>query len=89
MSYYLILTKHVDRVFCKLAKREKKRLEIAWKKIREIINNPERFKPLRGEQFGSWRVHIDSSFVLTYEIDEANKTVRILDFDHHDKIYKK
>ena len=89
MSYYLELSRHVDRVFRKLSKRDKKRLEMAWKKIREIVDNPERFKPLRGEQFGSWRGHIDSSFVLTYEIDWANKTVRILDLDHHDKIYDK
>jgi len=36
---------------------------------------------------GSRRVHIDKSFVLIYEIDEKEKIIRILDYDHHDKIY--
>jgi mRNA-degrading endonuclease RelE of RelBE toxin-antitoxin system len=34
------------------------------------------------------RVHF-GSFVLTYFIDEKNKTVILEDFDHHDEIYKK
>jgi len=37
--------------------------------------------------YGIYRVHIDKSFVLTYEIDEKNKTVKLLDYEHHDKIY--
>jgi mRNA interferase RelE/StbE/toxin YoeB len=36
---------------------------------------------------GARRVHIDTSFVLTYEIDEGKRVVRLLDYDHHDKIY--
>ncbi|MBS3098413.1 hypothetical protein J4209_06485 [Candidatus Woesearchaeota archaeon] len=36
---------------------------------------------------GARRVHIDKSFVLTYEVDEDNKIVRVLDYDHHDSIY--
>jgi addiction module RelE/StbE family toxin len=38
---------------------------------------------------GARRVHISKSFVLVYEIDEKSKVVRLLDYDHHDKIYKK
>jgi mRNA-degrading endonuclease RelE of RelBE toxin-antitoxin system len=36
---------------------------------------------------GARRVHIDKSFVLTYEIDEEHKVVKLLDYDHHDSIY--
>jgi len=36
---------------------------------------------------GALRVHISKSFVLTFEIDEKNKVVRLLDYDHHDNIY--
>ncbi len=34
------------------------------------------------------RVHIDP-FVLTFTINESDETVEFLDFDHHDKIYKR
>lgn len=36
---------------------------------------------------GAFRVHIHKSFVLTFEIDEKNKVVRLLDYDHQDNIY--
>ncbi len=36
---------------------------------------------------GAKRVHIDKSFVLTYEVDERGKSVKLLDYDHHDNIY--
>ncbi|MEK6914881.1 MAG: hypothetical protein AABW83_04485 [Nanoarchaeota archaeon] len=38
---------------------------------------------------GIRRVHVGKSFVLTYEILENYKIVRILDYDYHDKIFKK
>ncbi len=48
------------------------------------------FKPLKGEMKGARRVHLAKSFVLVYEIDEKkNKIIRLLDYDHHDKIYRK
>jgi len=87
MTYALDINKHCDRVFKKLAKKDRKRLEIIDDKIEEILENPQHFKPLRGDMHGSRRVHIDSSFVLVYEIDEKAKVVRVLDFGHHDKIY--
>ncbi|MFQ5405796.1 MAG: type II toxin-antitoxin system RelE/ParE family toxin, partial [Candidatus Micrarchaeia archaeon] len=63
------------------------RLEILNKKVSEILKDPFRFKPLKGDLHGARRVHIDSSFVLVYEVDEKRQVVRLLDFDHHDKIY--
>jgi len=38
---------------------------------------------------GTRRVHVAKSFVLVYEFDENNKIIRLLDYDHHDKIYRK
>ena len=63
-------------------------MKIINKKIKQILLNPYQFKPLRGNMKGTRRVHIDKSFVLTYEIVESEKTIRLLDFSHHDKIYK-
>ena len=61
--------------------------ELSRAEIEQILENPTHFKPLRGDMHGARRVHVDSSFVLTYEILEEGKVVRILDFAHHDEIY--
>lgn len=88
MNYRLDISEKLDKTFHKLSKKDKKSLEIINKKIRQILDNPYQFKPLRNEMSGIRRVHIGKSFVLTYEILESEKTIRILDYDHHDKIYK-
>ncbi|MDP3734390.1 MAG: type II toxin-antitoxin system mRNA interferase toxin, RelE/StbE family [Nanoarchaeota archaeon] len=87
MEYKLQVSEELDRTFSKLAKKNRKQLQIIQKKVQQILENPYHFKPLRGDMHGSRRVHIDTSFVLTYEIDEEKKLIRLLDFDHHDHIY--
>jgi len=85
---YLLDTKpDVDKIFSKLSKKDPKQLRIIFRKIEQIVENPYHFKPLRGDMKGARRVHIDKSFVLIYEIDEENKLVRLLDYNHHDNIY--
>lgn len=87
MTYGLEISAEVDKKFQKLAKKDIKQMEIVNKKVRQILENPSRFKPLRGDMKGSRRVHIDRSFVLVYDIDEKRKTVRLLDYGHHDDVY--
>jgi len=87
MKCALNISDEADKKFEKLRKKDKKQLEIINKKIQQILENPYHSKPLRGDMHGARRVHIDKSFVLTYEIDEKEKAVRILDYDHHDRIY--
>ena len=87
VEYNLQISEELDRTFSKLAKKNKKQFLIINKKIQQILQNPYHFKPLRGDMHGTRRVHIDKSFVLTYEINEENKLIRLLDFDHHDNIY--
>ncbi len=85
--YSLDIKPNIDKIFSKLSKKNPKQMKIIYKKVEQILENPYHFKPLRGDMHGARRVHIDKSFVLIYEIDEANKLVRLLDYDHHDKIY--
>lgn len=87
MDYSLDISEELDSKFAKLAKKNKKQLKIIDKKIRQILKDPYHFKNLRGDMHGAYRVHIDKSFVLTYEIDEKKNVVRLLDYEHHDKIY--
>jgi YafQ family addiction module toxin component len=56
-------------------------------KMNEILENPEHYKPLRGELAGERRVHILKSFVLIYEIINDRKAVHFMRFTHHDKAY--
>lgn len=85
--YSLATKPNIDRIFSKIGKKNPKQMQIIFKKIEQIIENPYHFKPLRGDMKGARRVHIDKSFVLTYEIDEEHKVVKLLDYDHHDSIY--
>lgn len=87
MKYNLEISEELERKFVKLAKKNKKQLEIINKKVEQILENPHHFKPLSGDMHGARRVHIDKSFVLTYEITETKNLVRLLDYDHHDNIY--
>lgn len=87
MTYVIDTSSQIKKIFKKLEKRDKRQLEIIDKKPVEILENPQRFKHLRGDMKGSCRVHIDKSFVLTFEVDEENKVVRLLDYEHHDNIY--
>lgn len=87
MSYELEISEKLQKIFSKLKKKDKLPLEILKKKIKLILENPFQFKPLRGSMKGIRRVHIGKSHVLIYEILENKKIVRLLDYDHHDKIY--
>ncbi len=87
MEYDVVVSEIADKKFMKLAKKNPKQMSIIGKKIQQILQNPYHFKPLRGDLHGARRVHIDSSFVLIYEIDVGNQAIRILDYDHHDVIY--
>ena len=55
-------------------------------RIEKIIREPTIGKPLRYTLKNRRRVHV-GSFLLVYEFH--NNELRFLDFDHHDKIYKK
>ena len=75
----------------KLVRKDKKKVEIINKKIKEIINcTPEtvqHYKNLRYDLKEFKRVHIDKSFVLTFRVDLARNFILFADFDHHDDVY--
>jgi len=88
LTYGLEISELLDTKLKRLSKRSRKRLEIIAKKVEQILEDPHHFKPLRGDMKGARRVHIDKSFVLVYEIDEDEQVVRLLDLEHHDKVYR-
>lgn len=76
-----------ERATKKLLKRDRNIIDALYNKISEIIQDPYHYKPLRAPMQGLRRVHIMGCFVLTYSIDEKNKTVILHDFAHHDEAY--
>jgi YafQ family addiction module toxin component len=86
--YSLAIKESLDKKFKKLAKKDKEMLRIIDRKVNDILANPHRFKPLRKPLQNKRRVHIAGSFILIYSVDEKEKVVTLLDFDHHDNIYE-
>ncbi len=89
MVYSLRIKPHLIKVFEKLAKRDPVQHEAIQKKVKQILEDPRRFKPLSGSMKNKFRVHIMGSFVLVFSIIESELAVEILDYDHHDSIYRK
>lgn len=86
--YSLEVRESVESEFNKLARKDKQQLLFIEKKIKQILEDPYRFKPLKAPLQNMRRVHIVKSFVLIYSIEEETKTVIIEAYDHHDNVYK-
>ncbi len=86
--YRLAIKESLDKKFRKLRKKDGEMLQLIDKKVRDILDEPHRFKPLRKPMQNKRRIHVGGSFVLVYEINEEEKIVTLLDFDHHDNVYK-
>lgn len=89
LPYFLGIRKHVEKTFEKIAKKDPMQGKAVKNKIRRILEDPYRFKPLKKPMQGLRRVHCFGPFVLVYSINEKEKTVIIEDYDHHDKIYRR
>ena len=87
--YNLEIKPELQKILSKLSKKDKKIYEAVVKKIEEILQNPQHYKPLKYDFAGERRVHIMKNFVLKFEIDENTKTVCFLFFGHHDEAYRR
>ncbi len=87
--YILDIKPKLDKQLNRIYKKNKKQYEIIHKKMEEVLNNPQHYKNLRSPLQHLKEVHIDTSFVLTFSVDESAKIVTFEDYDHHDEIFKK
>ncbi len=85
--YKLEIRENLDKIFRKLAKKDKVSFDYISKKIDEIRENPYHFKPLRKPLQNYRRVHI-GNYVLIYSINEKTKTIIIERYKHHNEVYK-
>jgi len=86
--YKLAIKESLDKKLKKLQRKDKELLRLIEKKVQNILAEPHRFKPLRKPLQNKRRVHVGGSYVLVYEVNEGEKVVTLMDFDHHDNIYK-
>ena len=86
--YKLAIKESLDKKFKKLQNKDMEMLQLIDRKAQDILADPYRFKPLRKPLQNKRRVHVGGSFVLIYEINEKEKIVTLVDFDHHDNIYQ-
>jgi len=77
----------LDKILSKLSKKDKIQFEAVLKKINEVINsdNIEHYKNLRRPLQKYKRVHVYSSFVLLFRLEDDKIIFRY--YDHHDNIY--
>lgn len=86
LPYHAEFSDEFRRVLRDLWKRDRVLHSRLAKEVRKVLRDPEIGKPLRYSLKFYRRTHV-GSFVLLYEI--IGRGVRFLDFDHHDRIYKK
>ena len=84
MAYSIEFSAEFEKSMKKLKKKDKTAFEQIQKKLAEIVENPEHYKPLKNILAGFRRLHF-GSFVLIYAIE--GNIVRIISLDHHDKAY--
>ena len=65
----------LQRILNKLWKKDKVVYEAIMNKIKEILENPQHYKPLRYDLAGEKRVHIMKSFVLIFSFDSRKNKI--------------
>ena len=86
MTYAIRFSATFERQLSKVKKKDKKLFERLRKKTKEILNNPEHYKPLKNILKGTRRAHVDP-FVIIFSIE--GETVVFLYVKQHDKAYAK
>lgn len=84
MDYRIHYAAIFEKQIKKIRSKDSVLYERVRKKIQEISEKPEHYKPLRGNLAGTRRVHIDP-FVMVYEI--SGDTILFHYIKHHDKAY--
>lgn len=76
----------------KLSKKDKLRILILNKKVKEIINNDnssiDKYKNCRYDLKEYKRVHIDKSFVLLFKVYKEKNMIYFWWLKHHDEVYR-
>lgn len=86
MPYEISFEGRVEKTLKRMAKKDKTRYFLVLERLKQIKEDPERFKPLKAPMHNHWRAHVDS-LVILYLIDKALHKIFIIDISHHDDAY--
>ena len=84
MDYTIEFSSEFEKSIKKLKKKDKQLFEQVQRKLLDIVQTPEHYKPLKNVLAGYRRIHF-GHFVLIYKIE--GNVVRIISLDHHDRAY--
>ncbi|HWR63899.1 MAG TPA: type II toxin-antitoxin system mRNA interferase toxin, RelE/StbE family [Candidatus Thermoplasmatota archaeon] len=84
MVYQIEFSVQFEKSMKKLKKKDKVLFEQIQKKLIDLVQNPDHYKPLKNILAGYRRIHF-GSFVLIYKIEKD--LVKIISLDHHDQSY--
>jgi len=84
LAYNFEFSEEFERSMKKLKKKDIILFNRVQKKLIELIEDPEHYKPLSNILAGYRRIHF-GSFVLIYKIE--SNVIKIISLDHHDKSY--
>ena len=84
MRYEIIFSLFFKKQLKKLKKKDRLLFIRLTKKIKEISENPEHYKPLKNELEGNRRAHLDP-FVIVFETEK--NLIKIHYVKHHNKAY--
>ena len=87
------ISEELENKIEKQVTKDKKLSQELYKKIKEIIDNDDQtieyYNNLRYSFSDRKRVHVGKYFVLIFKYIQEKKHLIFLDFEHHDKIYKR
>ena len=84
MDYRMYFTPFFENQLKKLKKKDKILFERLAKKLKELRQNPEHYRLLKGDLKGNRRAHL-GPFVLIFEVEKDLIIIHYI--KHHDKAY--
>jgi len=84
MEYKIKFTPFFEKQLKKLKRKNKNLFDRLTKKLKEIRQNPEHYKPLRNVLKGNRRAHLDP-FIIIFDVREDLITVHYV--KNHDEAY--
>ncbi|OIO63481.1 hypothetical protein AUJ83_01240 [Candidatus Woesearchaeota archaeon CG1_02_33_12] len=84
MEYKIRFTPFFEKQLKKLKRKDKNLFDRLTKKLKEIRQNPEHYKPLRNVLKGNRRAHLDP-FIIIFDVKEDLIAVHYV--KNHDKSY--
>ena len=85
-TYRVLLSVEFETILKRLERKKPDLFRELHQQIKKVVRKPMLGKPLGNVLRNYRRIHV-GSFVLVYDI--AGEVIRLHDFDHHDRIYKK